>query len=191
MLLDGPIPGDGTMVFSARRGFFDLLTSMMNRPVAPRYWDLVGKATHTLGANHKLSLVGFYYLDDVEKTGSVEDAGSEAGRKYDYGRRDDYGSAIGLNWRYLYSTRGYMLTTAALTGNGWKSWFGTESNRELRGEDVVEDEAHLKSALTYKISDGVEVKGGVFWKHIDSEHHTWRDADTTRTGFVFPVGPML
>lgn len=185
VFLDGPLPGDGNMVLSARRGFFDLLTSMMNKPVAPRYWDLVGKATYDLGVNHKLSLVGFYYLDDVEKTGDAADAGSEMGRKYEYVKRDDYGSAIGVNWRYLLDMHGYMLTTAAFTSNGWKSWAGTELDRNLDGEDVRETEIHLKNEIVRRISHSVEAKAGVFWKSINSDHFTWRGADTTRTGFTF------
>ena len=187
VLLDGPVPGDGTIVFSARRGFFELLTKIMNKPVAPNYWDLVGKATYDFGPKHKLSLVGFYYLDDIERTGTIDDAGSELGRKYDYTQRDDYGSAIGINWRYLFSTQGYLLTTAAFTSNGWKSSIGTEIDHNLNGEDIKENEFYLTSELTYKINDALEIKSGFLFKTIDSQHYTWRAADTTRTGFVFPA----
>lgn len=185
ILLDGPIPGDGTMLFAARRGFFDLLTSLINEPGLPRYWDLVGKATYNLSVNHELSLVGFYYLDQFEQPpDSTED--NELERKYAH-KADNYGSAIGLNWRYLFSKHGYMLTTAALISNGWKSHFGTESNPELIGDDIKENEAHLKSELTYRFSDVVEMKGGFFWKTIDSDHRIWSIEDTTRTGVIIPA----
>ncbi len=185
VMLDGPIPGDGTMLFAARRGFFDLLTSLIDEPGLPRYWDLVGKATYNLSVNHELSLVGFYYLDQFEQPpDSTED--NELGRKYAE-KSDNYGSAIGLNWRYLFSKHGYMLTTAAFISNGWKSGHGTESNPELIGDDIKGDEVHLKSKLTYKLSDAVEVKGGLFWKTINSDHHIWSIEDTTRTGFVIPA----
>lgn len=187
VLLDGPVPGNGTLVFSARRGFFEILTAVMDKPVAPNYWDIVGKATYAFGLRHKLSLVGFYYLDDIERTGTIDDAGSELGRKYDYTRRDDYGSAIGVNWRYLFSKQGYLLTTAAFTSNGWKSWIGSETDHNLNGENVKEDEVHLKSELTYKYNEILEIKSGIQFKTINSEHHTWSAADTTRTGFVFPA----
>lgn len=185
VMLDGPIPGDGTMLFAARRGFFDLLTSLIDEPGLPRYWDLVGKATYNLSVNHELSLVGFYYLDQFEQPpDSTED--NELGRKYAE-KSDNYGSAIGLNWRYLFSKHGYMLTTAAFISNGWKSGHGTESNPELIGDDIKGDEVHLKSKLTYKLSDAVEVKGGLFWKTINSDHRIWSIEDTTRTGFVIPA----
>lgn len=184
--LDGPIPGNGTMLFAARRGFFDLLTPLINEPALPRYWDLVGKATYNMGVNHKLSPVGFYYHDNFEQPpDSTED--NELERKYTH-KRDDYGSAIGLNWRYLFSKHGYMLTTAALISNGWKSSFSAENNPKLIGDDIKEDEAHLKSELTYKLSDVVEVKGGLFWKTINSNQKIWNNlADTTGTGFIIPA----
>jgi outer membrane receptor protein involved in Fe transport len=190
VLLDGPIPGNGTMVFSVRRGFFDVLTSMMGKPVAPRFWDLVAKATYNPAANHKLSLIGFYYLDDIEKTGTMADAGSDIGRKYDYAKRDDYGAAVGINWRYLFSKKGYMQTTAAFTANGWKSWVGTENNKDLNGEDVKENEFHFKNEITYKFSNIFELKGGLFYKTIDSDHYKWKCADTTRTGFIFQANTV-
>jgi len=121
LFLDGPLPGGGSLVFSGRRGFFDLITSAMNRPVAPQYWDFVSKASYNLGAKHNFSLVGFYYLDQIDKTGSVSTGPSESGMKYDYINLDNYGGAVGVNWRYLFSPRGYMLTTAAVTENGWNS----------------------------------------------------------------------
>lgn len=185
VLLDGPIPGDGTMLFAARRGFFDLLTPLINEPALPRYWDLVGKATYNLSVNHKLSLVTFYYLDQFEQPpDSTED--NELERKYTH-KRDDYGSAIGLNWRYLFSKRGYMLTTTALISNGWKSCFSSDSNPELIGDDIKEDEVQLKSEFTYKLSDAVEVKGGLFWKTINSDHRIWSIEDTTHTGVIIPA----
>jgi outer membrane receptor for ferrienterochelin and colicin len=185
LLLDGPIPGNGTMVFSARRGIFDLLMSLMNAEPRPRYWDVSGKATYNLGAKHQLSLVGFYYKDDLEMPADPEDE-EELERKYDL-KRNDYGSAFGLNWRYIFSNRGYMLTTAALVSNGWKSWRGNEKEPEVVGDKIKENEFHLKSELTYRLSNTVGVKGGFFWKTIDSDHHLWSSAQSTRTGIIIPA----
>ena len=191
ILLDGPVPGDGAMVFSARRGIFDLITSMVNSETMPAYWDAVGKVTRNLGTNHEVSLIGFYYLDDFFKPKDLEGE-SELTRKFDH-KFDNYGSAIGLNWRYLLSKRGYMLTTAALISNGWKSSRGISSGGgsvpapEVIGDNIREDEFHLKSELTYTLSDAIEMKGGLFWKTINSDHHTWSNEDTTRTGLIIPA----
>lgn len=191
LLVDGPLPGNGSLVFSGRRGFFDLITSAMNRPAAPQYWDFVGKVTYNFGPKHKLSLIGFYYLDLFEKSGATVASSSNANRNYDFISRDDFGSAIGFNWRYLFSSNGYMLTTAAVTTNGWKSLFGTESEPRLNGDDIMEREIHFKSELTYKINTAAEIKTGLFWKGINSDHFVWKAADTTRTGFLIPSDTIV
>jgi hypothetical protein len=187
VLLDGPIHDNGNMVFSIRRGFFDLLTNMMGKPVIPRYWDIVGKISYQPGNVHKISLLGFYYLDDFKKEGiSIGGGhGSDIVGKYYYIKRDDFGSAFGLNWKFLYSKHGYMLTTAAYTSNGWRSNLGSEIDHDQSGEEIVEKEFHFKSEISYKILRDIELKGGVFYKTINSDHYIWKEQDTTRTGYIF------
>jgi len=183
-LVDGPTPGGGSMVFSARRGFFDLLTSLMNRPVAPRYYDAVGKITYDLDENNRVSVLGFYYLDQIERTGSTP--GSLQGSKYDYLTRDDFGSAAGVNWRSLLSTNAYSLTTLSFSGNGWNTLQGTETNRSARGEDIREYSYSLKNEISYQPQPELQLKGGVQMHLIDSKHVAWTPEDTTRRGQLIP-----
>jgi len=186
VLLDSPLPGNGTMICSARRGYFDLITSLMGRPVSVNYWDAVGKAAYDLGGHHTLSLVGFYFADDVERTGEMSDAGVPMA-KYEYMKFNDYGSAVGVNWRYLFPANGYVLTTLALTGNSWNSGVGTEADPDLLGEDVLENELYVKTQAVYVLSDAIEIKAGVIGKGINSDYFTWRCEDTTRTGVIIPA----
>ncbi len=83
-----------------------------------------------------------------------------------------------------------MLTTASFTGNGWKSWLGNDENHSLDGDEVFERELHLKSELTYQLSDAIELKGGIFGKSINSDHYTWFGPDTTHFGFIFPANTI-
>jgi len=187
VLLDTPLPGDGTMICSARRGYFDLITSLMGRPASVSYWDVVGKATYDLGSRHTLSLVGFYSLDDIEKIGTMEDASSATVAKCEYMKFDDYGSAVGVNWEYLFPAHGYLLTTFALTSNGWNSGLDTEEERGLLGEDVLENELYVKTQAIYVFSYAIETRAGVILKGIDSDYFTWRCEDTTPTGTIIPA----
>ncbi len=179
-MIDGPVSEKGSVVFSARRGFFDLLTSLLNKPAAPRYYDAVGKLTYDLDAKNRISIVGFYYLDQISREGTVQ--GSGENKKYNYLTRDDYGSAFGVNWRWLTSSNMFMLTTASYTSNGWNSLQGTESDRELKGDDIQENEFSLKSELNYQASHSLDFKIGGMIKLIDSRHRTWTPQDTTRSG---------
>ncbi|MDP2207563.1 MAG: TonB-dependent receptor [Bacteroidota bacterium] len=190
VMVDGPVMDNGTMVFSARRGLFDLLTSVLNRPAAPSYYDAVGKITYDLDAKNRLSLVGFYYLDQIEREGTVRMKSSTDTGKYNYLTRDDYGSALGVNWRYLLSPAAYSLTTLSFSGNGWNTLRGTETERDLIGEDILENSYTLKNEITYQINPKIDIKGGAQMRFIESKHNTWKPADTTRLGQIISASSI-
>ncbi|MDD8017318.1 MAG: TonB-dependent receptor [Bacteroidota bacterium] len=185
LMVDGPIAENGSMIFSLRRGFFDMLTSIMNKPAAPRYYDAVGKITYDLNPQNRVSLVGFYYIDQIDREGTTKE--SSAMSKYDYLARDDYGSAFGLNWRSLFAHNAYALTTVSFTGNGWTTRQGTLTNRSLRGEDILENEYMIKSEITYQVHPLLDLKIGGQQKFIDSKNESWLPEDTTRTGTIIPA----
>lgn len=189
-MVDGPVPGNGSMIFSARRGFFDLLTNLMNKPVAPQYYDAVAKLTYDLDEKNRISIVGFYYLDQIirEGTSTTKKTPSEATNfKYDYLSRDDYGTAFGLNWRYLFSPKAFSLTTLSFSGNGWNTLQGTETDRSLSGEDIRENSFDIKNEITFNVLPNLELKTGGYLRFIDSKHITWKPADTTRIGQIIPA----
>jgi hypothetical protein len=181
VMLDGPISKNSSGIISLRRGFFDLATSIMNKPVAPEYYDGVGKINYDLDARNRLSAVGFYYLDKVKREGMQ---GMLNTSKYDYATRDDYGGAFGLNWRSLISEKSILLTTVSITQNGWTMRQGFSFNRSLKTEDIVERELLLKSELSIQLTPVVELKTGFALKTITSEDNQTIPADTTRTGKI-------
>jgi outer membrane receptor protein involved in Fe transport len=183
---DGPLPGGGTMLFSVRRGVFDLLTSAMSVPALPSYWDVVGKVTYDLGSSNRLSLVGFYFPDDLEIAADPEEENRHGiWPGLDLERRD-HGRAVGLNWRCLQGGRGYVLTTASHVSNSWTTSRGTEEEPGLVGDAIREEEFQLKSELNRRLSDRVSVRVGIFARQIHSEQHTWSVSDTMASGEVVP-----
>ena len=188
VLVDGPAVDNSSMIFSLRRGFFDIITAIMDRPAAPRYYDAVGKLTYDLDPQNRISFVGFYYLDQIDREGATP--GSAGITKYDFVSRDDYGTALGVNWRSLLSHNAYTLTTVSFTGNGWITRQGTESNRSLRGEDILENEVTLKSEAIYQVFPSLDFKFGGQVKLINSKNESWIDEDTTRTGTIIPASTI-
>ena len=185
VMMDGPLTTNSSMIFSLRRGFLDILTSMLGKPAAPKYYDAVGKITYDLNSDNRLSFVGFYYIDQIDKNGTTKE--SSATSKYDYLKRDDYGSAFGVNWRSLLSTHSFLMTTVSRTGNGWTTNQGTQTNHSLKGEDILENEWTLKSELTYQYSPLGDLKFGVQGKSIESKNESWTPEDTTRSGDIIPA----
>jgi len=183
---DGPLPGGGTMLFSARRGVFDVLTTAMDIPALPSYWDVVGKVSYDLGSSNRLSLVGFYFPDDLEIDADVQEEnrhGMWSGLDL---KRSDHGRALGLNWRSLLGENGYVLTTASQVSNSWTTSRGTDEEPELVGDAIRQEEFQLKSELNQRLSDRVSLRFGVFAAQIHSEQNTWSIPDTTVSGEVIP-----
>jgi len=177
------------MVFSARRGFFDVITTIMNRPASPEYYDAVGKITYDLDPDNRISVVGFYYLDRISRTGDTPE--SKTMSKYPYMKRDDYGSALGVNWRSLISSNAYTLTTFSFSGNGWTTQQGTETNPTMAGEEIRENVYAIKNETVVQLSGSHEVKGGVQLFGVDPRHETWSPADTTRRGEIIPASSVV
>lgn len=190
VMLDGPLIENSNMVFSLRRGFFDLITATLDRPAAPSYYDAVGKVTYDLNNKNRISLVGFYYLDLIEKTGSTKQENATWNR-YDYLTRDDYGAAIGVNWRSLISEKAFSLVTASYTSNGWNTLQGTEADPTIMGEDIREDEFSLKSEINYQLSSNINLKLGGQFKVINSRNESWSPEDTLRNGTIIPASAIL
>lgn len=186
LVADGPLPGGGTMLLSARRGVFDLLTSAMGVPALPSYWDAVGKVTYDLGSSNRLSLVGFYFPDDLEIAADPEGENRHGIWPALDLQRSDHGRALGLNWRCLLGERGYVLTTASHVSNSWTTSRGTDEEPELIGDAIREEEFQLKSELNRRLSNWMNVRLGVFAREIHSEQQTWSAPDTMATGEVIP-----
>ena len=186
MVADGPLPGGGTMLFSARRGVFDLVTSTMGVPALPSYWDVVGKVTYDVGSANRLSLVGFYFPDDLrieaDPDGEVRH-GNWSGLDLE---RSDHGRAVGVNWRWTMGERGYALTTVSHVSNSWETSRSSEEEASLIGDAIREEEFQVKSELNVTLSERVNLKMGISGREIHSEQNAWSIADTSATGGVVP-----
>lgn len=188
LTMDGPIASGSNMIFSVRRGYFDIITSILDKPVAPNYYDAVGKITYDLNKDNRISLVGFYYVDQIRRDGVEKDEPETVTwNRYDKLTRDDYGSAVGINWRSLISPKTFSLVTASFTSNGWITRQGTDLNSALIGEDIREDELGLKSEFNYQYSQFLNFKVGGQFKIINSKNESWTPADTTRDGTIIPA----
>lgn len=184
--LDGPVSDQGSILFSMRRGIFDLFTKMMDRPVSPRYWDMIGKLSYHPNARNKFSLVGFYYKDDAERLEKMEDHG-ELARKYEYAKWDDDGAAIGFNWRLILNAHGFLQTTAEWSGNSIQSIMGPNSNRDMNGDNTRVHTWQVQSRLHYQCHPKLAIDAGGYMKYLTADYHQWRDADTLEAGFIVPA----
>jgi hypothetical protein len=108
-IIEGPLFSDkASFMFSARRSYIDFLIKMVDvgSSVAPTYGDIEGKIVYDINKKNKLMLVGVFGDDHLSTTQDV----AIENKMVFYGDQDIYQSTIGLNWRSLWSSKGYSNT---------------------------------------------------------------------------------
>ena len=112
---EGPLGGGkGSWLFSARRSYLDLLIKAIDTgtSIAPRYGDYQGKLVYDLHPRHQLTLLGIFGDDHSHSD-------REAAQENDmtvYGTQDYGANTAGLNWRMLWTGKGFSNTSLSYSG---------------------------------------------------------------------------
>jgi hypothetical protein len=109
-IIEGPLFSENAnFMISARRSYIDFLIKMIDvgSSVAPTYGDIVGKIVYDFDKNNKLMFLGVFGDDHM----SSNQQNAIANKMVFYGDQDIYQSTIGLNWRSLWSKKGYSSTS--------------------------------------------------------------------------------
>jgi hypothetical protein len=64
--VEGPLPGSGNFLFSARRSYLDFIFKAAGFGFVPEYWDFLFKSTYNLNATDQISIVAISALDNVK-----------------------------------------------------------------------------------------------------------------------------
>jgi len=99
--VDGPLGERGTLLFSLRRSYLQLLFQLLDLPIRPSYWDTQLRAEWDLNDRNRITVVGLGAIDELELV-PPED-GDPAGveivnRVLD---NDQWGYTTGVVWRRL------------------------------------------------------------------------------------------
>lgn len=183
-VFNGPISKSGSYLFTVRRGFFDLITDLMNDPVSAQYYDALGKINYELSPKHKLSFVTFYFQDKFSESQTKKEEQNTNESPFQKQKAD--GLSLGSNWRYLFSDKGYSLVTAFWTMNNFSSYSGPVYNPNKFGSESKENEIAIKGEILYQITKKSELKAGISGKPIDGEEFHRADNDTLPSGIVIP-----
>lgn len=159
--------GDGSWLVSARRGYLDLVLSLMNEEgVDPRYYDALGKVTFRLNDNHTLSTHVLRAGDDL----TAREDEDWAQTKYD----NSYA------WQRLQSTFGARTTAETV-------WSFSRSTHRREGADLVDFRPNTPEEVVWHVVD--ERSFNVFglkqdWQHDAGSHFLswgfdakWLDAE--------------
>jgi len=154
--LESPISADGSLWFSARRSYLDLIFKAAGFGFIPQYWDLQSKLNYKINHNNRLSFLAIGALDDVTLNNSSED------NRYTNSRvaipnQKQYFS--GLTWQNLFAD-GYFEITLGETYTNY-SIFQNDSNLvEVFKNKSKEQEMILRSDLYWKPAQSIELLFG-------------------------------
>ena len=175
----------GSWLLSARRGYLDLVLSLMNEEesIDPSYYDILCKVEYDLNPNHTLSAHVLHARDDLLLVEDDEDV-DETG----------YGNSYGwLNLKSALGSRMFVRSTFS-TGKVTHDRLGTAFQGDRVSPDFTVDDnrsftfAGLKQDWDYELSDDHYLKWGLDLKR------QWASYDylsaNTWYGFAAPDTPV-
>lgn len=179
----GPLTSKASWMLSGRRGIWDLMTKMRGEDYSPRTIDLHSKVIYEPTMNHKFTFSGIFVQDEV--TGIKEEEQEYFGIEKNL-RIVKNVTAIGINWRWLYSKHGFLLVTPYFNLNDWGQKTGPDEDKDKFGHETRENYYGTKAELTYQLSKKHELVIGGDFKRIEADYTKWNGLDTLRTGIITP-----
>ena len=182
LVLEGPIDtGRGSWILSARRSYLELVADAIGTGgVVPKYSNLQAKMTYDIGSTHRVSLLGIGGFDAIEFPADDDDDVSVlTGAKQ---------LTNGVNWRWLWSDKGYAETSLAHTRVDHSVDVAEEpagSMRRLRfGNESTEQEIVLRSNWHYRPRAGTALVWGMTARRVLGDFEVFNRPALTRANML-------
>lgn len=181
-IIEGPLFSDNaTFMVSARRSYIDFLIKMIDvgSTVAPTYGDISGKIVYDIDKNNKLMIVGVFGDDHM----SSDQQNAIDNQMVFYGDQDIYQSTIGLNWRSLWSNKGYSNTSISFNSQKFIEDFYETGSADLLITNHSNDMFYqFRNINFYQFNNQHSIKFGVEAKHIIADYDNWYSEYTDAVG---------
>ena len=181
-IIEGPLFSDrASFVFSARRSYVDYLIKMVDvgSTVAPTYGDFAGKIVYDINKHNKLMLVGVLGDDHL----STDQNTAIENKMVFYGNQDIYQSTIGLNWRSLWSNKGYSNTSISFNSQKFvEDYFETGSANLVTTNRSNDRFFQFRNINFYQINNLHSIKFGIEAKHLIASYDNWFSEYTDAIG---------
>ncbi len=161
-VLEGPLPGRGSWMVSARRSYLDLIVKLtdVGSTVAPRYGDYQAKLVYDLGAGHRISVLGVGAYDEMHSDSSI----AVDNAMIVFGDQDLAQGTMGVNWRALWG-RAISNTSLSYTGSRFEEdYYETTTgmhlmrNRSRERAIAVRNVNNLLLGGSHSVDFGFEVR---------------------------------
>jgi hypothetical protein len=160
--LEGPINGEGSFLFSARRSYLDMLFKMLGASFVPEYWDFTTKATYYLSQKDEISFLGIAALDKVKMFNEKVNNRLDNSRIL-FSNQDQF--LGGLSWRHFYNS-GYITTSLNQIYTDYDTRQIDTLQNPLFLNKSYEHETSLRSDLVTQLMKSTELSVGVQAKFI-------------------------
>ena len=181
LVLEGPIgSGRGSWLLSARRSYLELIADAIGTGgVVPKYSNLQAKVTYDLSPTHRLSLLSLGGFDSIEFPADDDVVSVETSAKQ---------LVNGVNWRWLWSDKGYSETSLAHTRVDHSVDVAEESIESTRmllfGNESTKREVVLRSNWHYRPDTETALVWGVAARRLLGDFAVYNRPARTRVNVV-------
>ncbi|MCF6238632.1 MAG: TonB-dependent receptor, partial [Candidatus Marinimicrobia bacterium] len=158
--LEGPINERSTYIASVKRSFLDFIIQQSGLMAVPKYWTFQGKISYDLSHKEKLYL---NYLGGIDEIDIIGEDGPQ-NRGADNVAYDSQQHTLGLTYKNLFSTKGYLLASlgqnyVTINIDAYHVTAAGEHDTFYQGI-TIEQETILKADLVYKLNKSFETSFG-------------------------------
>lgn len=179
--LEGPLFGSGSVLFSARRSYLDLIFKAAGFGFVPEYWDFLLSTKHRLSTADNLSVIGIAALDNTRLFNDTPDKRFNNSRVLASDQQQYIG---GITWQHLFPS-GYSRLTASRTDITFAFRQDDSLLIPIFRNDSREIEMSLRGDLLYQIKEGTELTAGAQAKFIRFQSDIV--LNPVRTSYQYPL----
>jgi len=184
---EGPIPGNGTAIISARKSYLDLIFKAAGLAFIPVYTDYNLAATWDFPTGDRLSLIGLMAIDRVDRDMSTEENRvSNAGIMDNTQDQMVFGGAL----RHLVH-KGYIDVSVGVNGSNYNFSQADEHEIEYFRSEATETEVKFKLNRTRTDFFGGVLKSGMTFGTATIDNATsFADTIYDRSGNRIPLSTL-
>jgi len=159
--VEGPTGADGSLVFSARRSYLDLIFKAANFSFIPEYWDFLARANYRLDQANTLTILGIGAIDRVNWNNATADD------RYDNSSilgSDQNQYAFGASLQHLIKN-GFLTLTASRSFVSYNELQRDSLLVPIFSNTSREGETGLRFDAVWK-RGGTELSGGALIKRV-------------------------
>jgi hypothetical protein len=175
---EGPIDGNGSFIFSARRSYLDFIFKAAGFSFVPEYWDFLIKGNYKISSRDELTLISISAIDDVKQ---FNDTREKVFNNSQILASAQYEAIAGLSWRHLFNG-GFSTVTLGTTYFKYDSEQRDTSLLPIFTNQSFEREISVRGDVVYMLRKNTELGFGLSGKVIPFESNLFLRPYTTSFG---------